>query len=154
MAIAALRVTARLGGKLWVHEIRKPTSSGHQTAVIATDYRADPGPMAAAMFARWSQESKKANASSAISIRSTEPSPSQVQRGMVKRPAQPGTACVVPPQRGRGKSPQKGRDVNRRNRYRIVTQGKFVTQGKGEKNPVAHTDRNRTRISSISSRNR
>uniref|UniRef100_UPI0025E96DEC putative transposase n=1 Tax=Thiohalocapsa sp. TaxID=2497641 RepID=UPI0025E96DEC len=45
-----------LGGKLWVREIRKRTASGHQTAVIATDYRADPGPMAAAMFARWSQE--------------------------------------------------------------------------------------------------
>ena len=45
-----------LGGKLWVREIRKRTASGHQTAVLSTDYRSDPGPMAAAMFARWSQE--------------------------------------------------------------------------------------------------
>jgi len=45
-----------LGGKLWVREIRKRTASDHQTAVLSTDYRSDPGPMAAAMFARWSQE--------------------------------------------------------------------------------------------------
>jgi len=45
-----------LGGKLWVREIRKLTASGHQSAVLSTDYRSDPGPMAAAMFARWSQE--------------------------------------------------------------------------------------------------
>ena len=45
-----------LGGKVWVREIRKHTDSGHQTSVLSTDYRSDPGPMAAAMFARWSQE--------------------------------------------------------------------------------------------------
>ena len=45
-----------LGGKLWVREIRKRSESGHQTSVLSTDYRSDPGPMAAAMFARWSQE--------------------------------------------------------------------------------------------------
>ena len=45
-----------LGGKLWVREIRKRSASGHQTSVLSTDYRSDPGPMAAAMFARWSQE--------------------------------------------------------------------------------------------------
>ena len=45
-----------LGGKLWVREIRKRTESGHQTSVLSTDYRSEPGPMAAAMFARWSQE--------------------------------------------------------------------------------------------------
>jgi prepilin-type processing-associated H-X9-DG protein len=45
-----------LGGKLWVREVRKLTASGHQTAVLSTDYRRDPGPTAAAMFARWSQE--------------------------------------------------------------------------------------------------
>jgi predicted nucleic acid-binding Zn-ribbon protein len=45
-----------LGGKLWVREIRKLTESGHQTSVLSTDYRSDPEPMAAAMFARWSQE--------------------------------------------------------------------------------------------------
>jgi len=45
-----------LGGELWVREIRKRTASGHQTSVVSSDYRSDPGPMAAAMFARWSQE--------------------------------------------------------------------------------------------------
>ena len=45
-----------LGGKLWVREIRKLTESGHQTAVLSSDYRSDTAPMAAAMFARWSQE--------------------------------------------------------------------------------------------------
>jgi predicted nucleic acid-binding Zn-ribbon protein len=45
-----------LGGKVWVREIRKRTESGHQTSVLSTDYRSDPGPVAAAMFARWSQE--------------------------------------------------------------------------------------------------
>ena len=45
-----------LSGKLWVRELRKLTESGHQTAILSTDYRADLAPMAAAMFARWSQE--------------------------------------------------------------------------------------------------
>ncbi len=45
-----------LGGKVWVREIRKRTESGHQTSVLSSDYRSDPGPVAAAMFARWSQE--------------------------------------------------------------------------------------------------
>jgi len=45
-----------LGGKVWVREIRKLTESGHQTAVLSTDYRSNPEPVAAAMFARWSQE--------------------------------------------------------------------------------------------------
>ncbi len=45
-----------LGGKFWLREIRKRTESGHQTSVISTDYRSGPGPVASAMFARWSQE--------------------------------------------------------------------------------------------------
>jgi prepilin-type processing-associated H-X9-DG protein len=45
-----------LGGELWVREIRKLTTSGHQSAIIATDYHTDSVPIAAAMFARWSQE--------------------------------------------------------------------------------------------------
>jgi len=46
-----------LGGKRWVREIRKLTASGHQTAVLSTDDLSEPGPIiAAAMFARWSQE--------------------------------------------------------------------------------------------------
>ena len=39
-----------------MREIRKQTESGHQTSVLSTDYRSDPGPVAATMFARWSQE--------------------------------------------------------------------------------------------------
>ncbi len=45
-----------LGKKVWVREFRKLTESGHQTSILATDYRLEPGPVAAAMFARWSQE--------------------------------------------------------------------------------------------------
>jgi chromosome segregation ATPase len=41
---------------VWVREFRKLTESGHQTSVLATDYRSASGPVAAAMFARWSQE--------------------------------------------------------------------------------------------------
>lgn len=45
-----------LSNKLWVREIRKLTHRGHQTAIIATDYRSLPVPLAVAMFSRWSQE--------------------------------------------------------------------------------------------------
>jgi hypothetical protein len=45
-----------LSNKLWVREIRKLTERGHQTAILCTDYRSDPAPLAVAMFARWSQE--------------------------------------------------------------------------------------------------
>jgi hypothetical protein len=45
-----------LSNKLWVREIRKLTKRGHQTAIIATDYRLSPGPLAVAMLSRWSQE--------------------------------------------------------------------------------------------------
>jgi hypothetical protein len=45
-----------LSNRLWVREIRKLTERGHQTAILATDYRSDFAPVAAAMFARWSQE--------------------------------------------------------------------------------------------------
>jgi hypothetical protein len=45
-----------LSKKLWVREIRKLTDSGHQTAVIATQYQMDFISIAVAMFARWSQE--------------------------------------------------------------------------------------------------
>lgn len=46
----------RLAGQVWVREIRKLTDSGHQTAVISTDYTTQATPLACAMFARWSQE--------------------------------------------------------------------------------------------------
>ncbi len=45
-----------LGGKIWVREIRRLTKSGHQTAIISTNYQLDLTKAAAAMFARWSQE--------------------------------------------------------------------------------------------------
>ncbi len=45
-----------LSNRLWVREIRKLTERGHQTAILATDYRSEAVPLAAAMFARWSQE--------------------------------------------------------------------------------------------------
>jgi hypothetical protein len=41
---------------LWVRELRKLTERGHQTAILSTDYRSEGAPLAAAMFARWSQE--------------------------------------------------------------------------------------------------
>lgn len=46
----------RLSNGLWVREIRKLTERGHQTALLATDYQSALGPVAGAMFARWSQE--------------------------------------------------------------------------------------------------
>ena len=45
-----------LSNKLWVREIRKLTERGHQTAIIATDYRSTPAPLAVTMFSRCSQE--------------------------------------------------------------------------------------------------
>jgi hypothetical protein len=46
----------QLSNRLWVREFRKLTESGHQTAILATDYRASGGELAVAMFSRWSQE--------------------------------------------------------------------------------------------------
>jgi hypothetical protein len=46
----------RLSNGLWVRELRKRTDSGHQTAILCTDYRSAAAPLAVAMFARWSQE--------------------------------------------------------------------------------------------------
>jgi hypothetical protein len=45
-----------LGGKIWVREIRKLSKTGKQTSIVSTDYKSDYGVVAAAMFARWSQE--------------------------------------------------------------------------------------------------
>ena len=45
-----------LSNKLWVRELRKLTKRGHQTSIIATDYRSEMITLAVAMFARWSQE--------------------------------------------------------------------------------------------------
>jgi len=45
-----------LGKNIKVREIRKLSQSGHQTAIISTDFRRDITHCAAAMFARWCQE--------------------------------------------------------------------------------------------------
>ena len=45
-----------LGRKIWVREIRKLTSSGHQTALVTTDFLSDAARIAGSMFSRWSQE--------------------------------------------------------------------------------------------------
>ena len=45
-----------VGKKVWVREVRKKTESGGQTSILSTDYHTDLGRIAAAMFARWSQE--------------------------------------------------------------------------------------------------
>lgn len=45
-----------LGKKLRVREIRKLSQSGHQTAILCTDFRREITQCAAAMFARWCQE--------------------------------------------------------------------------------------------------
>ena len=45
-----------LGDKLWAREIRQLSASGHQTAVISTDFKSDLQKIACQMFARWSQE--------------------------------------------------------------------------------------------------
>ena len=45
-----------LGEKIEVREIRKLAETGHQTAIISTDYTSSRTAVAAHMFARWSQE--------------------------------------------------------------------------------------------------
>jgi hypothetical protein len=41
---------------LWVREVRKLTESGHQTAVVSTDYKTESAALGLRMFARWCQE--------------------------------------------------------------------------------------------------
>jgi hypothetical protein len=41
---------------LWVRELRQRSASGAQSSILCTDYRAELGRAAAAMFARWCQE--------------------------------------------------------------------------------------------------
>jgi uncharacterized protein YlxW (UPF0749 family) len=45
-----------LSNKLWVREFRRRTQSGHQTAILSTDYHSHHAIQAIAMFSRWSQE--------------------------------------------------------------------------------------------------
>jgi prepilin-type processing-associated H-X9-DG protein len=46
----------RLSNGLWVRQVRKLSDSGHQIAIVSTDYTSDLRPIAARMFGRWSQE--------------------------------------------------------------------------------------------------
>jgi hypothetical protein len=46
----------KLSNGLWVRELRKLSESGHQTAILSTDYRSPAAVLAPAMFGRWSQE--------------------------------------------------------------------------------------------------
>jgi len=46
----------RLSNGLWVREIRRLSERAHQTSILSTDYRSGIGPLAIAMFSRWSQE--------------------------------------------------------------------------------------------------
>jgi hypothetical protein len=46
----------QLSHGLWVRQVRKLSESGKQTAILSTDFMADPTRLAASMFARWSQE--------------------------------------------------------------------------------------------------
>ena len=46
----------RLSNNLWLREIRKLTDSGHQTAILTTNFSAPMPALAASMFARWCQE--------------------------------------------------------------------------------------------------
>ncbi len=46
----------RLSNGFWVREVRQRDPSGHQTAILSTDYLRDLGGVAVAMFARWCQE--------------------------------------------------------------------------------------------------
>ena len=57
--VVTMRLAERgtlLSDKIWVREIRRLTKSGHQTAILSTDYQRDLSTATAAMFARWSQE--------------------------------------------------------------------------------------------------
>jgi hypothetical protein len=44
------------GNRLWMREVRKLTSSGHQTSLISTAYALDHSVLGARMFSRWCQE--------------------------------------------------------------------------------------------------
>ncbi len=46
----------RLSNRFWVREIRKLSDGGHQTAILATNFKAPMTTLAPSLFARWSQE--------------------------------------------------------------------------------------------------
>jgi hypothetical protein len=46
----------QVGNKLWMREIRKRTETGHQVAILTTNFQVETTTCAGSMFARWSQE--------------------------------------------------------------------------------------------------
>jgi hypothetical protein len=46
----------QLSNKFWLREIRKLSDSGHQTAILTTNFQAPLATLAASLFARWCQE--------------------------------------------------------------------------------------------------
>src|ERR1039458_4412362 len=46
----------QLSNRFWVREIRKLGDSGHQTSILATNFKAPMTTLAPSLFARWSQE--------------------------------------------------------------------------------------------------
>jgi len=46
----------QLSNGFWVREVRQQDETGHQTAMLSTDYLRDLGGVAVALFARWCQE--------------------------------------------------------------------------------------------------
>lgn len=57
--IVEMRLAERgvfLGKRVWVREIRRLGSKGHQTSIISTCYRMEQDVLAMGIFARWSQE--------------------------------------------------------------------------------------------------
>ena len=46
----------QLSNKFWLREIRKLNDSGHQTAILTTNFQAPLATLAASLFARWCQE--------------------------------------------------------------------------------------------------
>jgi len=46
----------RLRNGFWVREVRQREETGHQTAMLSTDYQREMSGVAVALFARWSQE--------------------------------------------------------------------------------------------------
>lgn len=46
----------RMSNGLWLRELRRLDTGGHQTSILSTDYRSDLTTAAASMFGRWNQE--------------------------------------------------------------------------------------------------
>jgi hypothetical protein len=84
---AAMKLAERgtqLSNRLWVREVRKLSGSGHQTAILSTDYQASYTRLAVSMFARWSQENffkymKQEYGLDRLAEYGTEPIPDPVQ---------------------------------------------------------------------------